>query len=212
MPMCLVLCLCFTFAAVGEEMKPIQLPAPNLDQSKSLVQALKDRKSTREYAATELSHQTLANLLWAAFGINRPDSGKRTAPSARNRQEIQVYVTTARGAYVYDPRGNKLIPVVADDIRALTGTQAYVATAPVNLVYVADLAKFGEGREAEKMLMSGVDTGFIGENVYLYCASAGLATVFRASIDRGKLAQLLKLRPLQRITFAQSVGHPKTQK
>lgn len=212
MAMCMLFCFCFTLASLAEELKPIQLPAPKLDQSKSLAQALKDRKSTWEFAKYDLSHQTLANVLWAAFGINRPDSGKRTAPSARNRQEIDVYVAIAAGLYVYDPRGNKLMPVVAEDIRALTGTQAYAAAAPVNLVYVADLAKFGEGREADHMFISAVDTGFIGQNIYLYCASEGLGTVFRASIDREKLAQAMNLRPLQKITFAQTVGYPKEQK
>ena len=166
----------------------------------------------REFGSGPLSQQQLANLLWAAWGINRPDSGKRTAPSALNHQEIDVYVSTAEGAYRYDPKGNALIPIASGDIRALTGTQPYVADAAVNLVYVADLSKMGDREDASKIPTAAANTGFIAQNVYLYCASEGLATVFRARIDKDKLAQALKLRPDQKITYAQSVGLPKTGK
>jgi SagB-type dehydrogenase family enzyme len=207
----LIICLSLLLPAFAEEMKPIQLPEPKLDQSKSLVQALKDRKTTREYASGGLSPQVLSNLLWAAFGINRPDSGRRTAPSAYNKQEIDVYVATAEGAYVYDPKGNALVPVASGDLRQLTGTQSYFKEAAINLVYVADLTKMAEADEAARLLLAAADTGFIAENVYLCCASEGLATVFRAGIDKPKLADALKLRPEQKITFAQTVGLPKSK-
>ena len=199
----------FLLPAFAQEMKTIQLPEPKFDNSKSLYQALKDRKTSREFKSGNLSQQTLANLLWAAWGINRPDSGKRTAPSAYNKQEIELYVTTAAGAYRYDPKGNALVPVGAKDIRDLTSTQGYTKDAAVDLVYVADFAKMGEGEAAQKTLIAAADTGFIGQNVYLYCASDGLATVFRAGMDREKLAAALKLRPEQHITFVQAVGLPK---
>jgi nitroreductase len=208
----LAFCASLLLPAFGQELKPIQLPEPKLDQSKSLVQALKDRKTSREFAAGSLPLQTMSNLLWAAFGINRPDGGKRTAPSAYNKQEINIYVATAEGAYLYDPKGNALIPIVAKDLRALTGTQSYFKDAAVNLVYVADLARMTEAPEAEKMYLTSANTGFIAENVYLYCASEGLATVFRAGIDKPKLGEAIKLRPEQRITFAQTVGLPKSGK
>ncbi|MBI5568399.1 MAG: SagB/ThcOx family dehydrogenase [Desulfomonile tiedjei] len=195
--------------AFGQEMKSIQLPEPKFDSSKSLYQALKDRKTTREFKSGNLSPQTMANLLWAAWGINRPDSGKRTAPSAYNKQEIDLYVTTAEGAYRYDPKGNALVPIVAKDIRELTSTQGYTKDAAVDLVYVADFAKMGEGEDGPKTILAAADTGFIGQNVYLYCASEGLATVFRAGMHKEKLAEALKLRPDQRITFVQAVGLPK---
>jgi nitroreductase len=207
----LAFCASLLLPAFGQELKPIQLLEPKLDQSKSLVQALKDRKTSREFAAGSLPLQTMSNLLWAAFGINRPD-GKRTAPSAYNKQEINIYVATAEGAYLYDPKGNALIPIVAKDLRALTGTQSYFKDAAVNLVYVADLARMTEAPEAEKMYLTSANTGFIAENVYLYCASEGLATVFRAGIDKPKLGEAIKLRPEQRITFAQTVGLPKSGK
>jgi len=211
MSVCVVFFTGFLAPAFGEEIKSVQLPEPKLDQAKSLAQALKDRKTTREFSEGNLPQQTLSNLLWAAWGINRTDSGRRTAPSALNRQEMDVYVTMADGTYVYDAKAHALIPVAKDDLRALTGTQSYMRSAAINLVYVADLSKMGEAEETSKMSVAWADTGFIAENVYLYCASEGLATVFRISIDKPKLAGALKLRPDQRITGAQTVGLPKTK-
>jgi len=172
------------------------------------MQALKERRSVRDFAPDPISRQTLANLLWAAWGINRED-GRRTAPSASNHQEIDVYVVIADGAYVYDAKANALKPVAQTDIRKLAGTQEFVATVPLNLVYVADTAKMGGGDEAGKVAMASADTGFIAQNVYLFCASEGLGAVVRASVDRAALAKALNLGPAQRITLAQSVGYPK---
>jgi len=205
----LVWCLAAMLAtAVGaQELKPVILPAPQTDGGRPLMQALKERKSTREFSADKLPPQVLANLLWAGFGVNRPD-GRRTAPSAMNWQEIEIYVVTADGTSVYDAAKNQLLPVAKEDLRSLAGVQAFVATAPVNLVYVADLTKVtgdAEGRE----LYTGADTGFIAQNVYLYCASEGLATVVRGSVDREALGKALKLKATQRIMLAQSVGYPK---
>jgi SagB-type dehydrogenase family enzyme len=150
----------------------------------------------------------LSNLLWAAFGINRPDSGKRTAPSAMNWQEIDVYVATAEGLYVYDAKGNKLDPVLAEDVRGATGGQPFVKAAPVNLVYVADLAKTGRASSADRDLYNAADVGFIAQNVYLFCASEGLNVVVRGGLDRAALAKAMKLRPDQKILLAQTVGYP----
>ena len=208
----LIFCVSLFLPAFGQEAKPIQLPEPKLDQSKPLMLALKDRKTTREFSSGSLSQQTLSNLLWAAFGINRPDSGRRTAPSAKNWQSIDVYVATAEGMFLYDPKGNALVPVASGDIRSLTGTQTFFKDAAINLVYVANLTKIGEGEEAYKMFLAAADTGFIAENVYLYCASEGLATVFRVTIDKAKLGEAMKLKPDQRITAAQTVGLPKSGK
>ncbi len=205
----LIFCTGLLMPAFGQEMKPIQLPQPNLDQTKSLGHVLKERKTTRAYGSGNLPQQTLSNLLWAAWGINRPDSGRRTAPSANNWQEIAVYIATTEGMYLYDPKRNALIPVVSRDIRALTYTQPNFKDAPVNLVYVADLEKMAGGEEDRKMLLAAMDTGFIAENVYLYCASEGLPTGFRVSIDKDKLGQAMKLTTTQRIMAAQSIGRPK---
>jgi nitroreductase len=153
--------------------------------------------------------EVLSNMLWAAFGVNRPDSGKRTAPSARNWQEIDIYVATADGLYVYDAKAHMSKRVLAEDIRAMTGRQTYVGEAPVNLIYVADLSRMGGATDADKVFYSAADTGFISQNVYLYCASEGLATVVRGLIDRPALAKAMKLRSDQKVILAQSVGYPK---
>lgn len=207
---CIVFVLSFVLSAFGQEFKPIQLPEPKLETTKTLGQALKERKTTREYDTANLSPQVLSNLLWAACGINRPDSGRRTAPSARNWQEIDVYVSTSQGMYLYDPKTNVLKPVASGDLRGLTYTQVdRFKDAPLHLVYVADLEKTGEGEETAKMPMVAMDTGFVAQNVYLYCASEGLATAYRVSIDKPKLVEAIKLRPTQRIMGAQSIGLPK---
>jgi len=151
----------------------------------------------------------LSNLLWAAFGVNRPDSGKRTAPSARNQQEIDIYVALPEGLYVYDAKAHRLNLVVAEDVRGATGGQDFVKQAPLNLVYVADFTKTGNASAEDRIFYAGVDTGFIAQNVYLFCTSEGLATVVRGGLDRPALAKLMKLRPDQRITVAQTVGYPK---
>jgi SagB-type dehydrogenase family enzyme len=173
------------------------------------MQVLKDRSTSRSFSARKLPPQVLSNLLWAAFGINRPESGHRTAPSAMDRQEIDIYVATAEGLYVYEAKTHVLQPVLAGDIRDMTGRQPFVADAPVNLVYVADLGRMGKASKEEQDLYSAADTGFVSENVYLFCASEGLATVVRGSIDRETLAKAMRLRPDQKIILAQTVGYPK---
>jgi SagB-type dehydrogenase family enzyme len=171
------------------------------------MQVLKERKTQREFSPEKLPMQVLANLLWAAFGINRPDGG-RTAPSAMNWQEIDIYVALGDGLFLYNAKANRLEPILAQDMRAATGTQAFVAAAPLNLVYVADLSKTGQsGSEAE--LFTAADVGFISENVYLFCTSEGLATVIRGSVDRAALAKIMKLGPNQKVLLAQTVGYPK---
>ena len=203
------MCILCPTIALGQELKPFILPAPQTDGGKPLMQALKERHSTREFSSAQLPAQVLSNLLWAAFGINRPDTGKRTAPSAMNWQEIDVYVATADGLYVYEAKGNRLNPILAQDVRAAAGVQAFVKDAPVNLVYVADLAKTGHGSVEDRNFYTAADVGFIAENVYLFCASEGLAVVVRGSVDRVALAKVMKLRPDQKILLSQTVGYPK---
>ena len=193
---------------LAEEPKPIQLLTPQPGSGSSLMQLLWKRKSSREFSPRPLPIEVLSNLLWAGFGINRPD-GRRTAPTASNKQEIDIYVAAANGVYLYDAKANLLKPVLAEDIRAMTGRQSYVKDAAVNLIYVADFSKMGDGTNEEKILLSAAATGLISENVYLYCASEGLATVVRANIEKPALASVMKLQPDQKITLAQSVGYPK---
>jgi nitroreductase len=185
----------------------IQLPAPKTEGGKPLLQALKDRSSARAFSDRKLSDQTLSDLLWAAFGINRPD-GRRTAPSAKNWQEIDIYVATPDGFFLWDPHKNALDMVAAGDHRAMAGTQPFVKDAAVNLVYVANMSKV-DGGKTDNAPWVWSDAGFIAQNVYLFCASEGLATVVRAGVDREALTKELKLKPEQVITLAQSVGYPK---
>jgi nitroreductase len=191
----------------AQEIQPIPLPPPHFDTGRSLMQVMKDRRSNRAIGPKPLPTQVLANLLWAAFGVNRPDTGGRTAPSASNSQEVDIYVARADGLFLYDAEGHKLQPILGEDIRALTGRQAFAKDAPVNLIYVSDLARM-KGAAGDRDLYSGAHAGFIGQNVYLFCASEGLATAVRASIDRPALARRIGLRPEQKITLAQSVGYP----
>jgi len=186
----------------------IKLPTPKTEGGMPLMQALKERQSGRDFSTQKLSMETLSTLLWAAWGINRPD-GHHTAPSARNAQEIDVYVATNDGLFLYLPKDHQLKRILAEDVRAATGTNDYVKTAALNLVYVADPAKAGLKDEASIEFYSGADTSFLAENVYLFCASEGLSAVVRGSIDRPALAKIMKLRPDQKITLAQSVGYPK---
>lgn len=193
----------------SDEPKPVKLPHPQVDGGRPLMQVLKDRSSSRSFSPEKLPDQILSNLLWAAFGINRPDTGKRTAPSAVNWQEIDIYVATADGLYLYEAKSQVLTLILSGDIRALTGRRDFVKEAPANLIYVADLSRMGSAPKEDKELYSAADTGCISQNVYLYCASEGLATVVRGSIDKQTLAKTMKLRPDQKIILAQSVGYPK---
>ncbi len=196
-------------AAAAKDLNMIQLPPPDMRGGPPLMQALKERHSTREFSTEPLSLPVLGDLLWAATGVNRPQSGQRTAPSARDWREIDVYVATAEGTYLYLPAEHALKPVAKGDLRARTGVQDFVATAPVNLIYVADLARMSGSDADSQALYSATDTGFIAQNVYLYCASVGLGAVVRGSIDRDALAAALGLGPRQRIILAHSVGYPK---
>ncbi|HXZ93097.1 MAG TPA: nitroreductase family protein [Burkholderiales bacterium] len=167
---------------------------------------MKLRRSTREFAARPLPAETLSTLLWAAFGVNRPRSGGRTAPSAHGWQEIGVYVVLAEGLYRFDAAAHALELTVQDDLRALTGVQDFVGNAPVNLVYVADFARMSEASEDDRLFFAACDAAVIAQNVYLYCAGVGLAAVVRGLVDRKRLAPAMRLRRDQRIVLAQTVG------
>ncbi len=192
----------------AQEIDTIRLYPPDLSSGKLLMQALQERKSSRAFADRDLTLVELSNLVWAANGINRTEEGKRTAPTARNRQELDVYVVLRSGIYLYDAVKSLLIPIAAGDFRAQAGVQDYVATAPVNLIFVSDLEKLG-GDAGDQECSSRINVGYISQNVYLYCASANLATVARGSVRKEPLSSTMKLRPGQMIILAQSVGYPK---
>ncbi len=176
--------------------------------TRTLMQCLQHRQSRREFASKPLPEDLLLEMLWAGFGINRPESGKRTAASARNQQEMDIYVAQETGLYLYDASGHSLIKLTDADIRADTGKQDYVADAPVNLVYVSDFERMPEINEEKKLLFSGMCTGSICQNISLFCAAGDLATVVRAFFDPELLAGKMNLRPGQHITLAQSIGFP----
>jgi SagB-type dehydrogenase family enzyme len=199
----------FITVSWAAELLPVKLPPPNLNSGKSLMQSLQARKSSRDFSTKKLPVEVLSNLLWAACGINRPESGRRTAPSAVNWQEVDIYVAMAEGLYIYDAKEHVLKPVIKQDIRELTGKQTFVKDAPVNLIYVADYSRMGGANAEERNSYSAADTAFIAQNVYLYCASEGLATVVRGSIDRDVLAKAMQLRDNQRIVLSQTIGYPK---
>ena len=186
----------------------LKLPRPKLDSAATLVSALKARKSAREFSPAPLPLQALSDLLWAADGVNRED-GRRTAPSAKNWQEIDVYAVLRDGTYLYDAKAHALRGVVAGDLRAATGMQDFVAAAPLNLVYVADLSRMSGASPGDRDFYAAADSAFVSQNVYLWCAATGLSTVVRGSVDRPALAKALGLRPNQRILLAQTVGMPK---
>jgi SagB-type dehydrogenase family enzyme len=187
---------------------PIPFDPGLSDLGVPLMQILNKRKSTRAYSDRPVSMETLSHLLWAAFGINRSDGMHRTAPSAENAQEIDIYVVLEQGVYLFDPTAFELVPISKDDIRAATGWQDFVANVPVNLIYVANLAKMYDAPRPEQKFYAALDAGFIGENVYLFCAAQGLGTIARGWIDRPALAKRMNLRPEQRVIMAQSVGYP----
>ncbi len=193
-----------TAGLLAQELQPIDLPSPRTEGGRPLMEVLRDRRSQREFAPQALPLPVLSNLLWAAWGVNRPESGKRTAPSAMNRQAMDVYVALPRGLYRYEPKGHRLLPVAEADVRALTGTQDFVGSAPLNLIYVSHAG----GANEDQLIYGGAQAGFISQNVYLFCASEGLATVVRGSIKRDALAQALQLKPEQKIILAQTVGYP----
>jgi nitroreductase len=203
------LMLAFGCRAGAQEITTVQLPPPQKEIGKPLMQSIALRHSSRDFDRKPLPLQELSNLLWAGGGINRPESGKRTAPSAMNWQETDIYVILAEGAYLYEPKAGLLTPVAGGDLRGLAGTQGFVKDAPVNLVYVVDHARMAKASDQDRAMYGAADVGFIAENVYLYCASEGLAVVVRASVERGKLSEALKLRADQKIILSQTVGYPK---
>jgi nitroreductase len=200
--------LASTSGLTAQTAKTKKLPPPRASGGKPLIDALKLRRSIREYADRPLPPQVLSDLLWGAFGINRP-SGDRTAPYWRHVMVIDVYAALADGVWLYDPQQHGLEQHLEADIRSQTGTQDFVAAAPLNLIYVAHGERMQDIPAEDRRLYASVDCGFIGQNVYLFCASEGLATVFRASVDHQKLATTMHLGEGQFVTFAQTVGYPR---
>jgi SagB-type dehydrogenase family enzyme len=179
-----------------------------MDGGRPLMQVLKDRKSTRTFSERPVPAQVLSNLLWAAFGVNRPELGKRTAPSAMDSREIDIYVAKEDGVFLYEAKGHALLPILKEDIRTKIGGPEFVKKAPVSLIFVADYAKMKKAKEDQKPFYSAIDAGCVSQNVYLFCASENLGTVVHDGCDKRNLPRLMGLRPDQKITLGQCVGYP----
>ncbi len=192
--------------AAGYAVSVLPLAPPQTGQSWPLMQALQQRHSQREFDSAPLDHQVLSDLVWAAAGVNRPDVGGRTAPSAMNAQEVDFYAALPGGLYRYDPTKHELLMVSDTDVRRVTGYQDFADTAPLDLIYVAHHARMSMVPAAQRDAYAWLAAGAMAQNAYLYCASAGLATVIRAWIDRHALAQAMGLSADEQVLVAQTVG------
>lgn len=194
--------------AVGPSAQSISLPPPEKHGGLPLLDALAQRRSGRDFKPDALPLPVLSTLLWAAWGINRPEEGHRTAPSAIDCQEIDLYVALPTGAYLYDAKAHALHLAAAQDVRRVTGYQDFVDQAPLDLVFVADHARMAPVPASERERYASVAAGAIAQNVYLFAASAGLSTVIRAWIDRAALSEALALSHEQQVLLSQTVGFP----
>ena len=196
----LFVCLMLSAAAFAAD-KVVKLPKPNLNRTGTVMKALSERQSTREYASKALTLADLSDLLWAANGINRSDAGKRTAPSAMNKQDVDVYVILSEGSYLYDAKNHQLNLIAEGDYRgAVAGGQAFVKTAPVSLVLISDVSRFGDAQKIQNQLMGAMD-------ISIFCSAAKLATVPRASMDAAQLKKVLKLKDSQIPMMNHPVGY-----
>lgn len=196
------------FIGFSAKAQNIELPTPERNGGMPLMEALNSRQTVRSFKTDELTQKQLSDLLWAAWGINR-EGGKRTAPSAMNYQETDLYVLLKNGVYLYNAKKNELVFVTGKDEREYAGTQDFIKDAPAQLVLVADLDRMSGNSSSGKLNTAYIDAGYISQNIYLWCASEGLGTGARAMIDHEALSPKLKLDDKQRIIIAHSVGYIK---
>lgn len=200
--------IALTVSLFSQEQKTIVLNPPDLTRGLPMMKALSARASQRDFDTTMLKLQDLSDLLWAANGINRPDIGKRTAPSAQNAQDIDIYVFMKEGVYLYDAKTNILQPVVKNDYRNLiAGRQENVAAAPVICLLVSDISRFRMGEDSLKLVWAATDAGIVSQNINLFCSSIGLATRPRASMDQQKLREILHLKDSQHLMLNNPVSY-----
>jgi len=200
----------FAAAALqAQTMKTIKLNQPNKERGSVIMKALSERRSVREYSDKKLSHQDLSDLMWAANGISSSD-GKRTAPTARNDQDIDVYVIMQEGAYLYVPESNELTPVAEGDFRPqLADRQEFVNNVPVCLLIVSDYSRFKGLPEAMQKQFGALDAGMVSQNISLFCSGSGLVTVPRAYMQKDNIKKSLKLKDSQEPLLNHPVGYPK---
>ena len=198
----------------AQDMKPIELKSPNMERKTTMMDAFQKRASSTEWAGTKLSVQDLSDLLWAGNGINRPAEAKRTAPSAINAQDVDIYVFLEEGAYLYDAKENKLQPVAKGDFRAdaipsRAGSEA-APQPPVLLVLVSDVARFARVTdEGRRLTMAAMDAGIVSQNIAIFCAGADMVTRPRMSMDVAKIKEILKLSDTQHPLLNNPVGYVK---
>lgn len=186
----------------------IQLPKPELDKGKTLMECLQNRHTTRNFTSEKLDNQKISNILWAANGLNRPEQNRYTAPTAMNMQELSLYLAKEDGLYFYNPIDNILERLSDEDIRKETGTQDFVGKADFELIIVADISKMEKVQDPAKYnFYAGRDAGYISQNIYLICASEGLGTVARGSFDNEKIVKLMKLDKNKFITLVHTIGY-----
>ena len=185
----------------------IKLNAPDMENSVTLMAALQNRQTNRSFSSQELGWQQLADLLWAANGVNRPAGGKRTAPSARNAQEIDIYAFTSAGVFFYDAPNHQLKRIADNDCRAGLYDRGNFGKAPLILVYVGNFDKMQGFDEQARNFYSATDVGFVSQNVYLYCATQGLSTVVCGSFNHDHAGKVLNIKN-GKLLLAQPVGYP----
>lgn len=213
LPTVFFLLLIIATTLYAQDSPEIILPQPEICAEKPIIEILKSRRTCRSYELTELPEQTLANLLWAAFGVSDTTSGKRTAPSPYNWKQIDIYVALSNGLFLYNAPSHQLVRILDEDIRALTGWQKFVGEAPVNLIYVSDYSKMNTKiqpiNDEKRYFFSAISAGIIAENVYLFCTAEGLGTVVRDWVKREPLQAKMNLPPDKKIILVQTVGFPK---
>lgn len=204
---CLAACA-LSSQAFAQEPTTIALCTPRTSGGTTVLEAFAHRQSTRTYSPKLLSDQELADVLWAANGINRPESQKRTAPSALNYQDVDVYVCLEKGAYRYDAPSNTLELIIQEDLRPwVANGQDFAASAPVVVVLTSDLSKMKGGPTEANRLIGAMDAGIVSQNISLACAGLGLATVPRATMDKAQLAKKLRLKDSQILLLNHPIGH-----
>jgi len=191
----------------------IKLLEPQKNLEFPLMKAIELRRTKRKWKSSKLSEQEISNLLWVACGITHKETkqskSRKTAPSACNSQEIKVFIALSDGVFLYDEKNHQIIRVHSKDIRENIGTQKMMHSAPVGLIYVSDFSKlktFQFKDDERKWLTSAVDTGFISQNVYLYCAATNLSTAILGLVDREKLHKIIGLNENEKIVYTQVVG------
>jgi Nitroreductase len=206
----MVLVVCMScLAAYAQQLQEIKLNDPDKGRGTAVIKALSDRVSVREFNEKALDIQDLSDLLWAANGINRPD-GRRTAPTASNKQEIDVYAILPEGAYLYDAEAHSLKPIEKGDFRALVaGPQEFAQSAPISLVIVANLEKLGDATLEQTRLIAAVDVGIVCQNINIFCSAVGFANVPRATMNKAELQKVLKLSETQIPLMNNPLGYQK---